>query len=252
MAFIPTSKTGNAMAGAQIMTKACFYGIGVGPGDPELMTVKAVRLLGCCDVVAYPANADGGSLALKIAQPVMSANSIRLPVYVPMREGRTRALEAYDIACQNIGRHLQNERSVAYICEGDPFFYGSFAYVYARLRLEYKIEIVPGISSVMACSAVSGLPLAARNDIFQIVPATASHEKIKQALHQNCSLAIIKIGRHFEKIKSLLQEFGLQNQAMVIESATTENQHIYRVSDGHRGTLPYFSTILVYRGAEAW
>lgn len=234
------------------MNRAFFYGIGVGPGDPELMTMKAVRLLGCCDVVAYPTNINGDSFALSIAQEVISSNAIRLPIFVPMNRKRDPARKAYETASQHIEQHLLKGRSVAYICEGDPFFYGSFAYLYAYLRTDYNIGIIPGISSVMACSAASGKPLAGRNDTFKIVPATADIYNIKLALQQDDSLAIIKIGRHFEKVRSLLCELDLLNQAMVIESATTDHERIYKVADWQGETLPYFSTILVYRGTEAW
>jgi precorrin-2/cobalt-factor-2 C20-methyltransferase len=147
------------------------YGIGVGPGDPELMTLKGARLLNACPVIAYPAPETGDSLARRIAAPHVPDTATEIIIRTPMSIDRFPAEEVYDRAAREIGAHLAADRDVAVLCEGDPFFYGSFMYLFARLAEQWPVEVVPGVSSLMACAATLGAPLAARNDVLSVLPA---------------------------------------------------------------------------------
>jgi precorrin-2/cobalt-factor-2 C20-methyltransferase len=140
-----------------------FYGLGVGPGDPELITLKAWRILSQVPVIAYPAANGNDSLAHSIAAPFIPEDVIELAIAVPMRREREPAQEAYDAAAQAIAKHLDAGRDVAFLCEGDPLFYGSFAYLLTRLARSHLTQVVPGITSITACAAAIGRPSRKRS-----------------------------------------------------------------------------------------
>ena len=169
---------------AMVLEKAVsgkLYGIGVGPGDPELMTLKAVRILAEVPVIAYPAPNSGESSARAIAEKFIPAGRIEIAVRVPMRVGPV-PLEAYERAAEEIATHLEAGRDVAVLCEGDPFFYGSFMYLHDALADRFPTTIVPGVSSLTACAAASGRPLVRRDDVLTIVPATLDDAAIEERL----------------------------------------------------------------------
>ncbi len=229
-----------------------LYGIGVGPGDPELLTLKAHRILTGAGVVAYPAPDSGESFARAIVAPYLRAEQIELPIVVPMRVERFPAKTVYDQAATEITSHLESGRDVVVLCEGDPFFYGSFMYLYERLAGRFPCEVVPGISSLMASSAVLGRPLAARNDVLTIVPAPLEDNEIRKQLVSSDAIAFIKVGRHFSRVRQLIEDAGLLNQAAYLERVTLPNQKLMPLADVGAETAPYFSIILIYKGAETW
>lgn len=229
-----------------------FYGLGVGPGDPELMTVKAWRILSTVPVIVY-LTADGKhSTARDIAKPFLPEDATEIAIDMPMRTEREPAQAAYDEGAARITAELKAGRDVAMLCEGDPFFYGSFMYLFARLADRFNTIVVPGVTSMTAAAARIGRPLAARNDIIKVLPATMVGSKLKQELATASSAAIIKVGRHLPMVREALQELGLLDKAIVIENATRETEKITRLADVAGDSLPYFSTILVYAGSEAW
>lgn len=229
-----------------------FYGLGVGPGDPELLTLKAWRIISRAPVIAYPAANSNDSLARRIAAPFIPEDVVELAIPVPMRREREPAREAYDEAALAIAAHLDQGRDVAFLCEGDPLFYGSFAYLLSRLAQDYLTQIVPGITSITACAAAIGRPLAARNDILKVLPGTLDASRLKQEIASSEAVAILKVGRHFEKIRGVLDELGLSARATIIEKATRADEKITPLCDVPEGERPYFSTILIYKGGEAW
>jgi len=229
-----------------------FYGLGVGPGDPELITLKAWRLISQVPVIAYPAANGNDSLARSIAAPFIPEDVIELAIDVPMRHERAPAQEAYDAAAQAIARHLDQGRDVAFLCEGDPLFYGSFAYLLTRLAQTYLTQVVPGISSITACAAAINRPLAARNDILKVLPGTLDASRLKQEIISSDAIAIMKVGQHFDKIRGVLNELDLAGQAIIIERATLDDEKVTRLADVPEGERPYFSTILIYKGGESW
>jgi precorrin-2/cobalt-factor-2 C20-methyltransferase len=226
--------------------------IGVGPGDPELMTLKAVRLLAKVPVIAYPTTGEDAALALEIASPHLNPTAERLPISIPMAVERGPAQAAYDGAAEAILAHLHAGRDVAWLCEGDPLFYGSAMYLVARVGPHAPVAIVPGITSLTAAAAVAGRPLAARNEMLKILPAPLDDATLRTELAATPVAAIIKVGRHFDRIRALLTETGHADGAVVVEHATTSRQRITRLADFAHDERPYFSTILCYRGAEAW
>jgi precorrin-2/cobalt-factor-2 C20-methyltransferase len=229
-----------------------LYGLGVGPGDPELLTLKALRILKAADVVAYPAPETGDSFARSIVAAHLRPEAPEIAIRMPMVAARFPARAVYDQAAAEIGGHLGGGRDVAVLCEGDPFFYGSFMYLYGRLVGKHKIQVVPGVSSLTACAAALGAPLAARDDVLTVLPATLSEEELEDRLARTDCAAILKLGRHFAKVRDVLCRTGLDRFARYVERATLPDQSIRPLDEVDADVVPYFAMILLHRRGEAW
>ncbi len=226
------------------MSSGCLYGVGVGTGNPELITLKALRILQSVAVIAYPASEEGNSFARSIVAEFLQGNQIEVPIVLPFKLEKS-AQPFYDKAAEELAAHLDNGKDVAVLCEGDPFFYGSFMYVFNRLSPKYATEIIPGISSVMASAATIGVPLTYRNDVFIVLSGILSGEVLREKLQVADAAVIIKLGRNFSKVKQVLGELGLVERAKYIENATMENQRILSVDEVEAETVPYFSLIVI-------
>ena len=229
-----------------------LYGIGVGPGDPELLTLKAHRILTHAPVVAYPAPDDGKSFARAIVSQYLRPDQLEIPIVIAMRVERFPAKEVYDKAASEIAGHLRAGTDVSVLCEGDPFFYGSFMYLFERLAGEFPVEIVPGVSSLMACSAAFGRPLAARNDVLTVIPAPLADARIEAMLAEADAAAIMKVGRHFQRVRTLIEKAGLLDVAGYVERAGLPEQKVMPLASVRDESAPYFSMILIYKGQEQW
>ena len=229
-----------------------LYGIGVGPGDPELITLKALRVLQSADLIAYPAPETGESLARAIAAPHIPEGRAEFAIRMPMVIDRFPAEEVYDQAAERLSRALEQGQTVAVLCEGDPFFYGSFMYLFGRLADRHPVEVIPGVSSLMACSAALSAPLASRNDVLTVLPAPLPDADLAPRLDLADAVAIVKVGRHFARVKALLERVKLIDQACYIERATMRNQRVMALSAVDATAVPYFSMILVHRRGRAW
>lgn len=226
--------------------------VGVGPGDPELMTLKAVHLLDEAEVIAYAATESGGTFALDIARRHCNPHAEYVPIEIPMSVDRAPAQAAYDAGAESIRSRLAAGLDVAYLCEGDPLFYGSAMYLLSRLAATVPVRVIPGVTSLTAAAAAIARPLAGRNEVLKVLPAPLPDPVLRAELADAESAAIIKVGRHFDRVRALLVESGHSQGAVVIEHATTDRQRITRLSDFAHDERPYFSTILCYRGREAW
>jgi precorrin-2/cobalt-factor-2 C20-methyltransferase len=228
-----------------------LYGIGVGPGDPELITLKAHHLISAARVVAYPAPDTGDSFVRSIAAEIIPAGAEEIPMIVPMRVERFPAQQVYASAAEQIATHLDKGTDVAVLCEGDPFFYGSFMYLFARLADRFPVEIVPGVSSLTACAAALKRPLTARNDVLTVLPGPLPDAELRQRIEAAQAIAIMKVGRHLPRIRALLDEMGLTANAGYIERASLVAEHVSKLADAP-DNAPYFSMILIYRGDDPW
>lgn len=229
-----------------------LYGLGVGPGDPDLITVKALGHLRSAAVIAYPAPEQGASFARAIVARWISPAQIEIAIRMPMAAERFPAQAVYDRAAAEIGAHLAAGRDAAVLCQGDPFFYGSFMYLFGRLAAHHPTEIVPGVSSLGACAAAARWPLAAREDVLTIIPATLPEAEIERRLALAEAAAIIKLGRHLAKVRSLLERLGLAGNARYVERASLPDERVLALDDRGEEPAPYFSMILVHRRGEAW
>jgi len=228
-----------------------IWGVGVGPGDPELLTLKAHRVITNADVIAYPAPDNGDSLARSIVAEYLSGTQEEIAIRISMDPASFPPRDVYTQAVEEIGRHTENGKSVAILCEGDPFFYGSFMYMFEKLSQRGPVEVVPGVSSMMASAAALQTPLASRNDVVCVIPATLEAEDIQTRLEAADMAVFIKVGRHLAKIRSVLQKAGLLEFAHYIERATMTAEQRSPLKDIQLDTAPYFSMILVHRRGKA-
>jgi precorrin-2/cobalt-factor-2 C20-methyltransferase len=233
-------------------SRGVFYGVGVGPGDPELMTMKAVRLIQQCDLVTYLSSENGNSMARTIAASALK-DRIRpgqqeQAIVMPMCESREVANSVYDEASRLIAGHLDKGEQVVFLCQGDPFFFGSFSYLYDRLADNYQVEIVPGISSINASAAICGKPLGLLAENIAIISGRRGSDDILQTLRQFDNVAIMKPGRRRAELLALIERANRIDDCCYIEYAGHENQrivHDIRTLDSRPG--PYFSLFLINR-----
>jgi precorrin-2/cobalt-factor-2 C20-methyltransferase len=240
------------MADSQMTSKGTLYGLGVGPGDPELITLKAHRLLTSAPVLAYPAPEHGDSLARSIVASYLSGKQTEIAIRMPLDLNRFPVEAVYDQAAIDIAEHLDAGRDVAAICEGDPFFYGSFMYLFGRLADQHEVVVVPGVSSLVACPAAAGAPLAARDDTLLVCPGIMDEAVMLERLANVEAAAIIKVGRHLEKVRRVLTALDLVDRARYVEHATMADQVVLPFSEIEAAKAPYFSMVLVHRRGEAW
>ncbi len=222
-----------------------LIGVGVGPGDPDLLTVKAVKAIRSAPVIAYVAANGGASMARQIAAEHLTGKAKEIKVILPMSPIPELAQSAYDEGASRIGAELEQGTNVVVLCEGDPMFYGSFGHILQRLGHQYLTEIVPGISSAMAAAAASKQPLAFGQDCVAILPATMSEAVLKERLQVADSAVILKLGRHFEKVRSVLNQLDLVHHAIYIERASSSEEKVVPLAELDQPDIPYFSLIIV-------
>ncbi|MEO0619817.1 MAG: precorrin-2 C(20)-methyltransferase [Pseudomonadota bacterium] len=226
-----------------------LYGLGVGPGDPELISLKSYRLLRAADVVAYPTGREGGGNALSIVQPHLRDDHILVPMMYPATAGPVAdsadypdlMSKFYDDTAEELATHLEAGRDVALICQGDPFFYGSYMYWHARLAERYDTTVVPGISSVMTGPIVLGKPLCHRTDTVTVIPATLEETEIERRLAAADSAVLMKLGRTLPKVRRVLDRVGRLDDAWLVERATMDGERVTPMRDEAVATAGYFS-----------
>jgi precorrin-2/cobalt-factor-2 C20-methyltransferase len=233
------------------MTRGRLLGVGVGPGDPELLTLKAVRVLQESPVIAY-VSADGRpSTARRIAAPHLPEGQREINLALPMHPAPELARAAYDEAASRIGAELEEGRDVAVLCEGDPFVYGSFAHLFDRLGESYPTEVIPGVVSFTAAAAAARAPLVRRMQSLAVLPATLPMEALAAHLAQVDAAAILKLGRHLGKVRELLDRMGVLHRAIYVEHASEDSQRVVRLVDLALEEAPYFSLILLPAGPSS-
>lgn len=233
-----------------------LIGIGVGPGDPELLTVKAARLLRSATVVAWFAKSGKTGQARRIADGYLAPDTEELRfVYpytteIPKHSAAYREAMAalYDEAAARIAVMLDGGRDTALLCEGDPLFYGSFMYVNDRLASQYETEIVPGVSAMAACWSRAGLPMTRGDDSLSVLAGTLDEDTLTVRLKSADAAVIMKVGRHLAKIRRALDRAGLSERAVYVENGSTPEERITRLSDMSTDEAPYFSLVLVPTG----
>lgn len=228
-----------------------LYGVGVGPGDPDLLTLKAHRLISGADVVAYPALAGGDSFARSIVAAFLKDGVLEIVMDVPMTVERGPAQAAYGRGAAKIAEVLDTGQDVVVLCEGDPLFYGSFMYLHARLADRFECIVVPGVNSVNASTAAAGLPLVARNEVLCVLPGPMDAVEMEARIKASDAVAIMKVGRHLGKIKGVLDGLGLLDRAIYVERVSLGGEKVMPLVRAP-SEAPYFSMILVTKGADPW
>jgi len=213
------------------MTLGTLYGVGVGPGAPDLITLRALEVLRSADVLALPRSSDyGASVAWKIVKPSLGevAGQTRLFLTFPMSHEAERLRPAWEAALDRIGPHLEQGRSVAFATEGDPSLYSTFFYVRREALLrwpELRIEVVPGVSSVMTVPAVAGIPLADGEQRIAILPA-GYEDDLESVLHRFDTTVLMKIGPAMPRVIDTLERMGLLEHAVYVSKASMAEQRV--------------------------
>ncbi len=230
-----------------------LYGVGVGPGDPELMTLKAARFLAGATVVAYFHKRGHQGHARTIIDGRIAPGAQELPLEYPVTteipskdDAYTSALTAfYDAAAASIAARLALGHDVALVCEGDPFFYGSFMHIYHRLNKRHAIEVVPGITGMQACWTRAGTPITYSDDVLQVLPGTLSEAALIERMRVADALVIMKLGSNFAKVRRALTAAGLAGRAVYVERGSMAGEIVLALNDKLDDVAPYFSMILV-------
>ncbi len=229
-----------------------LFGVGVGPGDPQLMTVKACEVIAGVAVIAFPNAQHGRSVARRIAAEYLRAEQIELPLAFPVTTemsehpgGYEAALgEFYDEAAAALAAHLDAGRDVAVLCEGDPFFYGSYMYLHERLAARYETTVIPGVTGFSAAAASAGTPLVKRDDVFMALPGTLSAEALSARLCSADAAVVMKLGRTFAKVRGAVEAAGAGGRGIYVERASSPEERVAPLREVE-GEVPYMSLVLV-------
>ncbi len=235
------------------MSAAKLIGVGVGPGDPELLTLKAMRALGEADVVAHFAKAGNHSHSRAIVAAHLRADVAELPLLYPVTTelpkcsaGYRDAIgDFYDGAAAAIAAHLESGRTVAVICEGDPLFYGSYMHLHARLASRFTAEIVAGVTGMSGCWSAAGMPIAQGDDVFTVLPATLSESELTRRLADADAAVVMKVGRHLPKLRRALAQSGCLSRAIYVERGTMAEGIMIPLTAKPDDEAPYFAVVLV-------
>ena len=227
-----------------------FYGIGVGPGDPELMTVKACRVLAETDVLCVPkSSADRESLALAVVEKMVPRDFERLELHFPMSKDPDVLKKSWDEAGDSVARQVEAGRRLAFVTIGDPMFYSTYGYVLRYLQNHHPdlaTGTIPGITAFSACAAATQVPLVEAEETLAVVPAAYDPGKLKIALAAFDSVVVMKVNRRFPEVYGLLKELGLLGCAEYISRCGYADEYRTRDMDEllHR-KLDYMSILLV-------
>ena len=235
------------------MTAGKLIGVGVGPGDPELMTLKATRALGEADVIAFFAKAGRASHSRAIVAQHVRAGIIELPLNylvtteLPKCSDEYRRLicDLYDDAAAKIAGHLDAGRAVAVICEGDPLFYGSYMHLHARLAARFPTEIVAGVTGMSGCWSATGTPIAQGDDVFTVLPATLPENELARRLADADAAVVMKVGPHLSKLRRALKTSGKLPRAIYVERGTMPDAKMVLLAAKLDDDAPYFAVVLV-------
>lgn len=230
-----------------------LYGVGLGPGDPSLMTVRAVEVISEADVIAYHCARHGRSIARSIAAKHLRADHIEERLMYPLTTettdhpgGYKGAMEDfYAEASARLAAHLDAGRTVAVLAEGDPMFYGSYMHLHVRLADRFPTEVIPGITAMSGCWSLSGLPIVQGDDVLSVLPGTMVETELSRRLADTQAAVIMKVGRNLPKIRRALSEAGRLGEAIYVERGTMATSKSMRLSEKLDDTAPYFSLVLV-------
>ncbi|MEO9338032.1 precorrin-2 C(20)-methyltransferase [Mesorhizobium sp. SB112] len=230
-----------------------LIGVGTGPGDPELLTLKAVRALGEADVIAHFAKRGNNGNARAIIGAHLKPGIIELPLLYPVTteidknhdDYRTAINGFYEESAQAVAEHLTAGRTVAVLSEGDPLFYGSYMHLHVRLSGRFPTEVIPGVTAMSGCWSQTGLPIVQGDDVLSVLPGTMAEFELTRRLSDTDAAVIMKVGRNLPKIRRALEAAGKLGQAIYVERGTMANTVSTPLADKADDTAPYFSIVLV-------
>jgi len=230
-----------------------LYGVGTGPGDPELLTLKAVRALGEADVVAHFAKRGQAGNARKIVDAHWRPEMMELPLAYPVtteidkqHDDYKAAIRAfYEESARAVAEHLDAGRTVAVLSEGDPLFYGSYMHLHVRLAHRFPTEVIPGVTAMSGCWSASGLPIVQGDDVLTVLPGTLGEDTLARRLADTDAVVIMKLGRNLPKVRRALTAAGKLNGAVYVERGTMANAVAMPLANKADDEAPYFALVLV-------
>ena len=230
-----------------------LIGVGTGPGDPELLTIKAVKAIESADVIAYFAKQGRAGNGRTIVQHLISGRTELLPLFYPVTTEiykgeaayKTRITAFYDASAAAVAAHVEDGKTVAILSEGDPLFYGSYMHLHVRLAHRYQTEVIPGITGMSGCWSVAGMPIVQGDDVLSVLPGTMGEVELTRRLADTQAAVIMKVGRNLPKIRRALESAGRLRGAVYIERGTMANSAMIKLADRPDGDAPYFSLVLV-------
>lgn len=230
-----------------------LIGVGTGPGDPELLTVKAVRALAEADVIAHFSKRGANGNARTITDAHFRDDVIELPLVYPVTteidkdhdDYRAAITGFYEESAQAVAAHLDQGRTVAILSEGDPLFYGSYMHLHVRLSHLYPTEVIPGVTAMSGCWSQTGVPIVQGDDVLSVLPGTMSEFELTRRLADTDAAVIMKVGRNLPKIRKALEATGKLGRALYVERGTMPNTQHMRLVDKTDDKAPYFAIVLV-------
>lgn len=235
-----------------------LFGVGLGPGDPELVTVKAARVIGEADVVAYHSARHGRSIARRIAEPYLRPGQLEEHLVYPVTTettdhpgGYAGAMEDfYRESAERIAAHLDAGRDVALLAEGDPLFYSSYMHMHSRLTERFDAVIIPGVTSVSAASAAIATPLVTGDEVLSILPGTMPVRELARRLADADAAVVMKLGRTYPQVREALSMSGRLDEAYYVERASTDAQRVLPAGEVDDASVPYFSLAILPGGRQ--
>ncbi len=235
------------------MSPGRCYGVGVGPGDPELITLKGLRLVLSAPVIAYFSKARRPSNARRVVagwlKPSQEELAFTYPLTTEDPPAGTRYDDllgaCYDDAAAAVAVRLESGCDVVVLCEGDPLFYGSFMYLHHRLSSRHAVEVVPGVTSMLASAAALGAPLASRDERFTVLSGVMPPGELEAGLRTADAAVVLKLGRNFPAVRAAVERAGLLERAHYVERATTAAQRVLPLAEVDPATVPYFSLLVI-------
>ncbi len=230
-----------------------LYGVGLGPGDPGLITLKSARLIESADVIAYHAGTGKSSIARAIASDLIPSGAIEEELRYPVTTGKAvhpegyhqQLADFYDECAERLGAHLDAGRNVVVLAEGDPMFYGSFMYLHDRLSGRFPTEIVAGVTAVAGASAVAAKSLCRHEDVLTTLSGTLPVPELARRLADTDAAVVMKLGRTFANVREALRQAGLLERAIYVERATRDGERVLPAADVDPTTVPYMSIVIV-------
>jgi precorrin-2/cobalt-factor-2 C20-methyltransferase len=235
------------------MTEGLLMGVGVGPGDPELLTLKAVRALENADVIAHFAKAGNASNARTTAaqylRPGVRELALQYPVTteLPVSDTTYRSTtnQFFDESAAAIAEHLQAGRAVAVLSEGDPLFFGSYMHVHVRLMGRFRTEVIPGVTAMSGCWSAARLPIVQGDDVLTVLPGTLEESELVRRLRRNEPAVVMKLGRNLPKVRRSLIESDRIRDAIYVERGTMQAERMMPLAEKPDDSAPYFAIVLV-------
>ena len=236
------------------MTRGTIFGLGLGPGEPDLMSVRADRLLRQARHIAYFRKAGKPGQARQIAAGLLAEDVVEFPMEYPVTTEIPLEDPAYNDALgpfyADCARHLRalsdQGCDVVVLCEGDPFFYGSFMHLYTRLRDTNPVQVVPAITGMSGAWTVTGQPITWGDDVLTVLMGTLPEAELARHMADTDALVVMKIGRNIDKVRRALETAGRMDRAWLVEYATMPGQKVMRLAEAEGRVTPYFSIVLVH------